>query len=220
MTARSLYRFSTHAGALGALVLCAGCGAAPTAPPDPQLVAARETTKVSTTEVTSTPVVVPEAPPPPVAEPEPAPEPRGDSISASASLRQLCGISDAEGYAHFDVNSAAIKSGGNDVISKVAACVKDGKLGERKLQIIGFTDPRGTDEHNMKLGRDRANSAKSRLMNLGVTANKVMTESRGETEAKGTDETSWAFDRRVEMHLDNESPESTGVNSGSSSPTR
>lgn len=205
--------------ALGALIVCAGCGSAPTSPPAAQLVAKRETTRISTTEVTSTPapvVVQQEAPPPP----PPEPQPMGDSITASSSLRELCGISDADGAAHFDVASSKLKAQDNDLLSKIAACVKDGKLGERKLDIIGFTDPRGSDEYNMKLGRDRAGSAKSRLVTLGVSGDKVVAESRGETEAKGTDETTWAFDRRVELHLDNETNEPNRVNSGANSPTR
>jgi outer membrane protein OmpA-like peptidoglycan-associated protein len=213
MSARSLYRYSKHAG-LGALVLClcAGCAATATSPPAPELAAKKVTVKqtTSTTTVTAAPIVVQAAPPP-----APEPEPQPDSITASASLRQLCGISD-EGTAHFDVNSANLKSTDNDLLSKIAGCVKDGKLGDHKLSILGFTDPRGSEDYNLKLGRERAGAAKKRLISLGVTGDTVMVESRGESEAKGTDETSWAFDRRVELHLDDE----TGVYSGAGSAPR
>jgi outer membrane protein OmpA-like peptidoglycan-associated protein len=213
MSARTLCRSSGHAGVLAALLLSAGCGAQATTAPAPHLLGRNETVKrttTSTTTITSAPIA------PKVEAPPPAP--MGDSITASASLRQLCGISDAEGYAHFEFDSAKIMASDNDLFSKIAACVKDGKLGERNLKILGFTDPRGTDDYNMKLGGERATSAKNRLVTLGVSGDKVLTKSLGESEAKGTDETSWAFDRRVEIHLDNEDTE--GVNSGPGSPTR
>jgi peptidoglycan-associated lipoprotein len=61
-----------------------------------------------------------------------------------------------------------------------------------------LTDPRGTEEYNMALGDRRAQSAKTYMKALGVAA-ELSASSMGEEIASGTDEGSWARDRRVDI---------------------
>lgn len=170
------------------------------------------TTLTSVVQRTTTvrPAVRPPPPAPaPQAQPEPAPAPAdttGTGVVVTDEVLRACGLTsaDAANTPRFDFNSATLRPHGEDILSKVATCVKDGKLGSRQLKLVGYTDPRGSAEYNMKLGRERANAAKSYLQQLGVPDRRMITDSRGEEEATGTDEASWALDRRVEVHLADE----------------
>lgn len=46
--------------------------------------------------------------------------------------------------------------------------------------MMGYTDVRGTDAYNMKLGERRAQAAKAYIVAHGIAASRVMTESEGE----------------------------------------
>ncbi|HEY8432102.1 MAG TPA: OmpA family protein, partial [Sandaracinaceae bacterium] len=61
-------------------------------------------------------------------------------------------------------------------------------------------DPRGTEEYNLALGERRARAVQSYLQNLGIDASRIHASSMGEEMASGTDEASWARDRRVDFH--------------------
>ena len=69
----------------------------------------------------------------------------------------------------------------------------------RKVVLEGHCDPRGTTEYNMALGERRANGVKKYLTNLGMDRGKVHVVSKGEEESTGTNESSWAEDRRVDF---------------------
>ena len=55
----------------------------------------------------------------------------------------------------------------------------------------------------MSLGESRAESVRRYLHDLGVQAERLRATSRGEIDATGTDEGSWARDRRVDIDLAN-----------------
>jgi peptidoglycan-associated lipoprotein len=65
------------------------------------------------------------------------------------------------------------------------------------LRIEGHCDPRGTTEYNMGLGDRRARMVSKALNTLGVERSQMSVVSKGEEEAVGTDESSWAQDRKV-----------------------
>ena len=50
-------------------------------------------------------------------------------------------------------------------------------------------------------GATRADSVKRYLHDLGVQGNRVSASSRGELDATGTDDATWAVDRRVDVDL-------------------
>lgn len=101
----------------------------------------------------------------------------------------------------FDFEAARLVPRGDDVLARVAACVASGRLGSDTLTLTGHTDPRGTTEYNKQLGTYRALAAKQHLVDLGVAPSFVLTDSRGERDAQGSNEPSWASDRKVEVHL-------------------
>ena len=67
--------------------------------------------------------------------------------------------------------------------------------------VEGNTDERGSDEYNMVLGGRRAESVKQYLANEGLGKSQMETTSRGELDAKGFNEETWAKDRRVDVLL-------------------
>jgi peptidoglycan-associated lipoprotein len=101
----------------------------------------------------------------------------------------------------FDLDQATLRPRGRDVLADVANCMKDGPLQQRTITIVGRADPRGTDEHNHKLGANRAEATRTYLIQHGVAEQKILVVSRGEESAAGTDEQGWALDRRVDLVL-------------------
>lgn len=118
-------------------------------------------------------------------------------ISISDDVRKACGISDNEAYFAFD--SAYVRSNDRQTIDKLAKCFSSGPLKGRHMELVGHADPRGDDGYNLALGGSRADSVKKLVVKEGLSSSSVLTTSRGEMDATGTDESSWARDRRVDI---------------------
>ncbi len=123
---------------------------------------------------------------------------RGD-LNIEESIRKACGITDAEAY--FSYDSANVRAEFRAVLNKLAVCFTTGALKGRRMRLVGHADPRGEDNYNLTLGGQRADNVKKVIVVEGMTADKVETTSRGEMDATGTEETSWAKDRRVDVVL-------------------
>jgi len=100
---------------------------------------------------------------------------------------------------YFDFNESGLTSSTTETLQKDATCIKSGT---KKVALFGHADPRGTDEYNLALSDRRAQSVKKYLTNLGVRSHMLRAVPKGKTEAKGTDEASWAKDRRVDVQWD------------------
>jgi peptidoglycan-associated lipoprotein len=164
--------------------IAAGCASAPPAPAKTPTGGGVTTTK-----------------PPPAATP---PEKVGDvpsqsNINISDEIKKACGITDAEAFFAYD--SANVRAEDKAVLKKLADCFMTGPLKGRELRLVGHADPRGEEEYNMVLGGRRADNVKSAIVNQGMNADKIATTSRGKLDATGTDEASWAKDRRVDVML-------------------
>jgi peptidoglycan-associated lipoprotein len=102
---------------------------------------------------------------------------------------------------HFDYDSRDLPPDSRAVLQRLAGCVTTGSLKGAKVLLTGHCDPRGEYEFNMVLGAERAENVRAELTQLGVQASKVTTSSRGKLDATGTDESSWARDRRVDIEI-------------------
>ena len=100
---------------------------------------------------------------------------------------------------YFDFNEYQLTTSARDTLQKNATCIKST---DQRVVLFGHADPRGTDEYNMALSDKRAQSVKHYLSNLGVPEGRMRTVPKGKTEAQGTDEASWAKDRRVDAQWD------------------
>ncbi len=124
------------------------------------------------------------------------------TIRLSDDFRRECQLPNAPQEApHFDFADATLHPRGANILDDVAKCLSTGPLKGRAVTIIGRTDPRGSAEYNKELSADRANAARSYLVDHGVTAANVRIVARGEQGARGDDEASWALDRRVDFEL-------------------
>lgn len=69
------------------------------------------------------------------------------------------------------------------------------------VRLEGHADERGSREYNMALGEKRANAVRDFLVTQGVSGSSLEVVSFGEEQPAvvGSDETSWAQNRRVEV---------------------
>jgi peptidoglycan-associated lipoprotein len=122
---------------------------------------------------------------------KPGDDPSQSNINISDEIRKACGITDAEAF--FSYDSANVRPQDKTVLKKLADCFSTGP--------VGHADPRGEEEYNMVLGGRRADNVKSAIAAEGLSAAKIATTSRGKLDATGTEEASWAKDRRVDVVL-------------------
>lgn len=141
----------------------------------------------------------------PVADEQPADDDRYDAdalartgVQLDPDLARACNVNDAETFFAFD--STVVTSRGHDVLATVAKCVTDGPLRGKELELVGYTDPRGTDAYNKELGMERAESVAKTLRDHGVEPARLEVESMGERVAS-SDASEWPTDRRVDIRV-------------------
>ncbi len=103
-----------------------------------------------------------------------------------------CGIE----AVYFGFDSPKIEPDAADQLRQLAECLKNQNS---NVILEAHADPRGTEEYNIMLTDRRGQSVKSFLQDLGVSGDSMQVISKGDLEATGTDEASWAKDRRVEF---------------------
>jgi peptidoglycan-associated lipoprotein len=130
---------------------------------------------------------------------KPGDNPSQSQINISDEIKKACGIADAD--AHFAFDSANVRDQDHKILGQLATCFSSGPLAGREMRLVGHADPRGEPEYNMVLGGKRADNVKGFIAKKGLNADKMATTSRGEMDATGTDEGTWAKDRRVDVML-------------------
>ncbi len=167
------------------------------------VVACGSSAKKKTTVAETAPVTTPG----PAADEKPAPAVTNDqsvspSLSLAGDIAGPCGIKPSVNPTpKFDYDKDDLTTDDRNVLTQLATCVTTGALKGKTLVLIGRADPRGTEEYNLSLGSRRSNTVVSFLMRLGVGKPQLNTTTRGALEATGTDEASWAQDRRVDIQL-------------------
>ena len=79
---------------------------------------------------------------------------------------------------HFDYDSSALRTGDVQLVEVVAAHMLQNPT--HLLLVEGHCDERGTEEYNLSLGERRAVAVVDELIRLGVTVDRMLTESYGE----------------------------------------
>lgn len=120
-------------------------------------------------------------------------------LNISEEIRKACGITSTGAYFGFD--SSNVQPEAQELFKKLAVCFSTGPLAKKQMRLVGHADPRGDEDYNMVLGGKRADSVKRAVAAAGLDSNQIVTTSRGEMDAVGTDETGWARDRRVDVAL-------------------
>jgi peptidoglycan-associated lipoprotein len=125
-------------------------------------------------------------------------------VVISQDIRVACGIS--ENDSHFAFDSATVVAKDRKMLRMLADCFVTGPLKDRLMSLVGHADPRGTAEYNMVLAGKRADNVKEIVVAEAMLATKITTTSRGDMDATGSDEMSWANDRRVDVYLGKNTP--------------
>lgn len=123
--------------------------------------------------------------------------PAPSQVVVAPEIVEMCDIPTA----HFDFDSAALGQDAQGALDALAECFTTGPGAGKSIAIVGRADPRGTEEYNLALGQRRSGSVAEYLVEHGVDATSMETSSRGELDATGVDEASWALDRRVDIRL-------------------
>lgn len=101
----------------------------------------------------------------------------------------------------FPTNSADLLPAGRDNLRNLAESLQENP--DTEVLIVGHTDSRGTDQHNMGLSLRRADAAAGILSSFGVPRDRIRTAGRGESEPVATNETDegMQLNRRVEVAI-------------------
>jgi peptidoglycan-associated lipoprotein len=100
------------------------------------------------------------------------------------------------GSVYFDFNESGLTTESTATLSKNADCLKSVP---NSVTVVGHADPRGTAEYNIALSEKRAQSVQSHLSRLGIEAARMAILPRGALDARGTNEPTWAQDRRADF---------------------
>jgi peptidoglycan-associated lipoprotein len=102
----------------------------------------------------------------------------------------------------FDYDAADVRSDAQATLTKDAAYLVSHP--NVKVVIGGYCDERGSDEYNLALGQNRANTAKTALVNSGVAENRIRVVSYGKEKPFCTDsnEQCWQLNRRAGFTMD------------------
>jgi peptidoglycan-associated lipoprotein len=125
--------------------------------------------------------------------------PTASAVRISDEIVKACGINEPDAYFAFD--SANLRPEDSKVLTQVVTCFSTGPLKGRSLKVVGHADPRGGSDYNITLGQSRADSVATYLVKKGMDKSKTESSSRGAMDATGSDEPTWARDRRVDMML-------------------
>jgi peptidoglycan-associated lipoprotein len=131
--------------------------------------------------------------------PNPPDSPQASAVHISDEIVKACGIAAPDAYFAFD--SANLRPDDAKVLGQLATCFSTGPLKGRTMKLVGHADPRGGSDYNMTLGQSRADAVKDYIVKQGLDKSKTDSSSRGAMDAAGTDEPSWARDRRVDIML-------------------
>ena len=120
--------------------------------------------------------------------------------SAEEKPKQITIVLD-ERAVHFGFNKSEVGPEFNDLLTNLKEFVEEN---DYVVTIVGHTDSIGSNKYNFGLSERRAESAKKRLLELGLSPKRILgIEGRGEEEPIATNETKEgrAQNRRVEFIL-------------------
>lgn len=102
---------------------------------------------------------------------------------------------------HFDVDKATIRPHSMPKVEAFASFLRDNK--GSMVKIVGHTDSDADDAYNMVLSEARANTVMNKLIELGVSANRLSAEGKGETMpiTSNATEAGKQLNRRIEVTL-------------------
>jgi outer membrane protein OmpA-like peptidoglycan-associated protein len=121
----------------------------------------------------------------------------GANIQRNADLLAVTFKSDMM----FDVNSAALKPGAMDELTRVARVLN--QYPQTRIVVAGHTDSTGSETYNQQLSERRAGSARNVLVGQGVAPERIMTVGHGKSRPVADNSTEYGrqLNRRVEITI-------------------
>lgn len=101
----------------------------------------------------------------------------------------------------FDVDKATLKAASKENLAKLAEILQ--KYEDTDILLEGHTDSTGTEEHNLTLSKQRAQSVSNYLAQLGVNPTRFTTMGYGESQPIATNDTAEGrqLNRRVDLAI-------------------
>ncbi|GAB3682176.1 OmpA family protein [Salinisphaera aquimarina] len=101
--------------------------------------------------------------------------------------------------ASFAVDSSTLSQSAQTTFNKIASVLKD--YDKTAIHVVGHTDSTGSEQHNLQLSQQRAQSVAQFLTGRGVNSQRVLTWGRGESEPIASNDTDVgrAENRRVDI---------------------
>ena len=121
-------------------------------------------------------------------------------ITSTEKPKQITIVLD-ERSVHFGFNKSEVGPEFNGLLSNLKVFIEEN---DYVVMIVGHTDSVGSNKYNFGLSERRAESAKKRLLELGLSSERILgIEAKGEEEPIATNETAEgrARNRRVEFIL-------------------
>ena len=99
--------------------------------------------------------------------------------------------------ARFGTDSAIVSAASIDSLRATAERLKQDT--NRLVRLVGYCDPRASEQYNRELGLRRASAVRDWLVANGIAATRITVRSEGEKRLLSTDPQSYWLDRRVEL---------------------
>ena len=123
-------------------------------------------------------------------------------VMLNKETRSLEKLSEGISYViYYKTNEAEIHHAILPEIQKLANLIKT--YPEIKIQISGYADYRGSDNHNLVLSKERVSNVRTEFIKAGISNQRFQTHAHGESKASANegDTESYVFDRRVTISL-------------------
>jgi outer membrane protein OmpA-like peptidoglycan-associated protein len=124
--------------------------------------------------------------------------------------QSLAKTRDLEAAVGFRTNDASLSDDDVARLQKIGSLV--GSLGQMKVRVSGYADPRGSEQFNASLSQRRADSVAGVLSAAGVPSDRIVIEAKGEHESSSSegDLEGYAFERRVTVRIEQEGQDGNG----------
>jgi outer membrane protein OmpA-like peptidoglycan-associated protein len=122
------------------------------------------------------------------------PEKQAEAKPAETGIEKIVPV-------YFDYDKSSYKSGEKAKVDKVISLLKKNK--DYKVNIVGYTDNKGTDEYNLNLSKRRINTVVNSLTSGGIKKARISTEAKGKANPGSNNDTDEgrAMNRRVEFEI-------------------
>lgn len=128
----------------------------------------------------------------------PSVRPAAAAAGTAGAAAAAAGAGKASILVTFVTDSAELTPRARSALDVLAGAMKSDRLASRRFTIEGHADPRGSDEHNLRLSQARAEAVRSYLLSQhGLAAERVSAVGRGSSALMNPSDPAAPENRRV-----------------------